>query len=534
MSHSNSYIFINGKIFTADDENPYGDSMIVKNKKICWIGRQTDLPSQKGTIIDLQGKRVIPGFVDSHMHPIMLADFRKKITAMPPAVNTIEDLVQAIKDCRKKQGPGKWIEGWGYDEQGLAEKRSPNRYDLDRGCSDSPVSIMRTCAHIRCVNSKALELADITRNTPNPQGGEIERDENGEPTGVLKENARNLLAPLLPLDSQDQKVQNLLDLGDLLISQGVTTICDMGNLDPSDNIPIYEKAVAQGFKQRVGVYYMWDFFADDPYFNISPESMDKNQQIFTAGLKLIGDGSISGRTAWMNRPYLGSQNEFGISVCDNHLLESAISFCKSHHCQLSLHAMGARAIARMVNRICLEETWTQDGTPYVRVEHVTDPTSDSIKKAAQHGIAFVTQPIFLYAESKSYLKNLGLDWLQTCYPIRSLLESNVKLAFSTDAPATFWANPSDPFPGLKQAVTRKAYDGTDCGQNQTVDIETAIKLYTRESASAAGFHSLGMLAPGYHADFLVLSEDILLIDPQDIDQIYVEKTYIGGECVYQS
>src|SRR5699024_3093540 len=171
------------------------------------------------------------------MHPVMLADFRKKITIMPPEINSIEELVSAIQKKRSQQPAGAWIQGWGYDEQGFAEKRSPNRYDLDRGCSDSPVSIMRTCAHIRCVNSKALELAGINRDTPDPQGGEIERDENGEPTGVLKENASSLMASLLPLEPEEQKVQNLLDLGKLMNSQGITAICDMGNLNSSDNIP---------------------------------------------------------------------------------------------------------------------------------------------------------------------------------------------------------------------------------------------------------------------------------------------------------
>ena len=243
----------------------------------------------------------------------------------------------------------------------------------------------------------ALKMAGIDRNTPDPPGGEIERDENGEPTGVLKENARNLIVPLMPQESVEQHVDNLLELGEVLISQGITTICDMGNLDSSDNIPVYEAAAERGFHQRVGVYYMWDFFADDKDFHIPEELFDRNRQIFAAGLKLIGDGSISGRTAWMNRPYYGSDNEYGISVCSDHLIETAISFCSENHCQLSMHAMGGRAISRMVDRACQETSWTSGDIPYVRVEHVTDPSEESIRKAAEHGISFVSQPIFPYA-----------------------------------------------------------------------------------------------------------------------------------------
>ena len=526
--------FVNGKIFTSDHRMPYADAMTVAGGRIVAIGSEKDLPGDRGTVIDLKGRRVIPGFVDAHMHSVMLADCMKKITVMPPEICSIEELVQAIRERRAQQEPGQWIEGWGYDEQGFAEKRSPNRYDLDRGCSDAPVALLRNCAHIRCVNSMALKLAGIDRNTPDPPGGEIERDENGEPTGVLKETARNLIAPLLPVESDEEKVENLLGLGKLLAARGITAVCDMGNLDPSDNFPVYEAAAERGLCQKAGVYYMWDFFADNEVFEIPAERLDRNRQIFAAGLKLLGDGSISGKTAWMHRPYKDSTDNYGICVCTDELLESAVGFCKKNHCQLSMHAMGGRAIERMVNRAAGEEKWTPEGIPYVRIEHVTDPSAESIEKAAACGISFVTQPIFLYAESASYLANLGSDWMKRCYPVKTILEKGVTLGFSTDAPATFWAVPYDPFPGLKLAVTRTAADGTDCGKENAIDIETAIKLYTRGAARAAGFPETGMLAEGYHADFVVLDRDILSISPEEIDQIQVEATYADGVCVYRS
>ena len=531
------HLFINGKIFTSDTKHPYADAMVVQDGKILWTGERDAMPAawkeEIASVTDLEGRRVIPGFVDAHMHPVMLADFRKKITIMPPEINSIEELVSAIQKKRSQQPAGAWIQGWGYDEQGFSEKRSPNRYDLDRGCSDSPVSITRTCAHIRCVNSMALKMAGIDRNTPDPPGGEIERDENGEPTGVLKENARNLVLPLMPQETAEEHVENLLELGQVLISQGITSICDMGNLDTGDNIPLYEAAAQKGFYPRVGVYYMWDFFADDPNFEIPQSRMDRNRQIFAAGLKLIGDGSISGRTAWMSRPYYGSDEEYGISVCSDELLESAIDFCKKNHCQLSIHAMGGRAISRMIDRVCRESAWTCESIPSTRIEHVTDPSADSIRKAAEHGISFLSQPIFPYAESKSYVKNLGEAWLKECYPYKDMLDAGVSLGFSTDAPATYWSDPTDPFPGLKFAVTRTCADGTDGGQEQAVEIETAIRLYTIGAAQAAGFPDTGMLAAGYRADFVVLSDDILHVPSEDIDKVKVVQTYIGGTCVYQ-
>lgn len=526
-------LFENGIIFTSDDTNLYADAMLVSDGSIRWIGKKENIPAGEYEHVNLQGACVVPGFIDAHMHPVMLADFSKKISALPPEVHSIEELKEKIRQVRSAQQPGEWIEGWGYDEGKFEEKRSLNRYDLDAGCSDSPVSITRTCGHIRCVNSKALEIAGITRDTPDPEGGEIERDAYGEPTGVLKENARNLVLPFIPKESHEDKVQNLVDLGNLLKSQGIVAVCDMGNLDNGDNFPLYQEAARRGYCQETAIYYMWDYFADDPDFAIHETHRDKNGQIFAAGLKLIGDGSVSGRTAWMDKPYLGTMDEYGISTCSDSLMESAVSFCKRNHCQLSMHAMGGNAITRVVERAYREENWMQDDTPYVRVEHITDPAPESIQKAAEKGIFFVTQPIFMYAEIESYLTNLGEEWMRKCYPVRTMLDQGVQLCFSTDAPATSWAVPSDPFPCLKAAVTRKAYDGTDCGQDQRVDIETAVKLYTRESAKAAGFQRIGQLKEGYKAHFAVLDRNLFTIPEEEIDQVKVTALYVSGKCEYQ-
>lgn len=526
-------MYCNGNIFTSDEENPYADAMLVQDGKIQWIGKEEQAPPTECKKYDLEGACVIPGLIDAHMHPMMLADYSRQISALPPEVCSIEELVEKIKERRMHQKPGEWILGWGYDEGKFAEKRSITRYDLDQGCSDAPVCIVRTCGHIRCVNSKALELAGISRSTPDPEGGEIERDDSGEPTGVLKETARNLITKWMPKDSREDQIEKLVDLGKLLLSQGITAVADMGNLEPGDNLSLFQEAAKQGWKQRTAVYRMWEFFKDDPSFDITEEEMNRDQQIFAAGLKLIGDGSVSGCTAWMNRPYCGKKQEYGMPVLTKEQLESAIVFCKEHHCQLSVHAMGTRTIAMTVDRICTEPSWMKEEIPSVRIEHVTDPDRKSVKRAAEHNIAVVTQPIFMYAEVESYQKNLGDDWMKQCYPVKYMLDHGVLLCFSTDAPATAWAVPSNPFTNLKAAVTRKAYDGTDCGRDQAVDIETAVKLYTIKAAKITGFHGIGMLKKGYQADFIVLDRDIFHSNLDELDQIEVLAAYIHGTCVYE-
>lgn len=547
-------LFKNGKFFTADEERKYVTAMLVDAGKISWIGGEAELDPEilnKGDLktVDLGGRRVIPGLVDSHMHPTMLAGFSKQISALPPSIYSIAGLKDKIREVRKSQAAGEWIEGWGYDEGKLKEHRAPNRYDLDAACSDSPVSIMRTCAHIYSVNSKLLELAGITKDTPDPEGGQIDRDKDGEPTGILRENARFLITAIRPKPSDDEFIGSLVDLGRLLSYQGITTVGDMGSFEPGDFYSQYLKAVKKGFKQRVAMYLMWDNYKGDPSFDIAREQMDSDSQIKINGLKLIGDGSVSGRTAWMNRAYPNdSGSDFGsdsgsgsgsgsgycgMPVCSDEDIESALAFCKTRRCQLSVHSMGGRAIDRILRRIEQEDPWTGGDRPYLRLEHVTDPSDWAIETAAEKGVYFSSQPIFLYSEIESYVNNLGMDWLRRCYPYRTMLDKGIKLSFSTDAPATAWAIPSDPFSCIKGAVTRRAYDGTDCGQSQAVDIETAIRLYTIEGARLLEFPETGMLRQGYSADFVVLDRDILKIPKDEIDSVKVDETYIRGERVWR-
>ena len=548
-------LFINGKIFTSNRKQLYAEAILTEDGRITWVGGGEEAIQIKDSlypdeVIDLAGRTVIPGFVDAHMHPMMLAEYSRQIACLPPKINSIRQLSQAIaqaaeelrttEDARTTEVPRAaesgaglpWICGWGYDEGKYEEKRSPNRYDLDEGCADLPVFLVRSCEHIRCVNSKALEIAGITRDTPDPPGGSIDRDEQGEPTGILRENARDLVLPYMPAETEEDLISALTDLGELLTSQGIVAVADMGNLHAGGNYDYYIKAVEKGFRQRVALYYMWDYFMDEPAFAITPEVMDGERQIRIAGLKLIGDGSISGKTAWLYEPYLGTE-ERGMPVYTSESLERAIDFAKKSGCQISVHTMGGQAIDRIVDRIYREEDWTDGSVPYLRVEHVTEPTEEAMRKASEKGFAFASQPIFEYCEIETYRANMDKERLEHIYPHRTELEHGIHLCLSTDAPATSWAVPSDPFPNLKSAVTRRAYDGTDIGQSERIDIETAIILYTKNAAETCGFSGLGQLAPGYSADFIVLSEDIFTVSEDRIDQIQVEETFIKGERVYE-
>lgn len=531
-------IYINGKIFTSDESNPFVKAMCVENGKILWCGDDekviASFADEKIDVVDLEGKCVIPGLVDSHMHPVTLAEFMAQIPCLPPETNSIEEMVEKIREVSDKSEESQWILGWGYDEGKFAEKRSPNRYDLDRGCKDKPVSIIRCCEHIRCVNSKALEMAGIDENALDPEGGEIERDEDGVPTGVLKETARNLVLPFMPLETEEDKINNLLALGKLLDSQGIVAIADMGNFYEGDNLGIFEEAGRRGFNQRVSVYYMWEFCSDKENFTVPAESLSPESKFHVGGLKLVADGSVSGRTAWMHEPYLdGTPEDIGLCVYSEDEMESAIKAAKKLGCQVSVHTMGGRAIDKVLDRIESEKKWTTGSTPHVRIEHVTEPSTEALDRIKKLQVGVATQPIFMYCEIESYIKNLEAERIKKAYPVRTMMEKGIQVSLSTDAPATAWAIPSDPFSNIESAVTRTAYDGTDLGKGEAISVEDAIRLYTIEGARNMGLAGVGKIEEGYLGNFAILDRDIFEIPPEDIHNVKVLGTYIEGEKVYE-
>lgn len=526
MTVKEERIFYNAKIFTSNPEKPYASALAVRDGRITWIGEQNDLEKLDNSAIDLKGRRVIPSFIDAHLHPLLLAKTSKQIAATPPNVYSIKELQEKIRKQREIQGSDSWIKGWGYDEGKLSEGCAPTRWDLDKAAPDLPVIVTRTCSHIAVVNSKALEIAGITKDTPNPPGGKIDKDAEGEPTGILRENARNLVLQHMPAESFEENVQALAELSPKLLAKGITAIADlMSRVEPIDFFDLYNEAHNRGLKQRTVLYYKWQDIEKNPL--IDKSKLSNQNPVYVGGVKILSDGSVSGQTAWVNKPYLGDGENYGIPMTSEEELLAAAKGAKQNKIQLVVHAMGTQAIDLIINTFYGKKGWLTD-IPSIRIEHAAMPSAQALKRAAEMGIAFVPQSIFLFAEIESYLKNLGAEWTRQTYPIRDMLDAGIKIALSSDAPATAWADPVNPFVGLKSAVTRKAYDGTDTGQKQRIDICTAITLYTRAAQEITGILDVGQLTPGYHADFIVLDQDILEIENEKIDQVSVDETYMGG------
>ncbi|RPF53879.1 amidohydrolase [Aquisalibacillus elongatus] len=525
-------LYYNGKIFTSNDDQLYADALIEEDEKIKWIGSEKDLTVKPERQVDLHEKRVLPGLIDSHMHPMFLAEAIQSVLCLPPLVYSIEDMKYKLAERVESSELGEWVEAWGYDESKLKERRIPTKADLDEVSRDVPIVATRTCTHILSVNSKALELAGITRHTEDPEGGLIERDENGDPTGVLRETARDLILNVKPQPTLEDKVEQLLGLNDYLLSRGLLNVTDLyANIKP-DDYELYQVAVERGFTPRVGLYYRFDQMKENDKFEISDEFLDRSKQVHVGGVKIMADGSISGQTAWVYEHYLGTEGECGLSTVSSSMIKKAARTARQNQIQLVVHAMGDRATDAVLDAVDEESNWLDEG-PSIRLEHVTFPSTRVLERSRKWSIGFVPQTIFLFAEIESYLNNVGRSRTERSYPIKTFLDQNILTALSSDAPATTWADPANPFIGIQSAVRRIAYNGEAYGSAEEIDVETAIKLYTREAQKVTRIPDIGQLKEGYEADFIVLDQDILNIDQDQIGETKVEQAFKKGELVYQ-
>ncbi|KHF39431.1 amidohydrolase [Halalkalibacter okhensis] len=525
-------LFYNGLIYTSNPKQPYAEAMVVEDGMITSIGNLAALDKEAtGERIDLCGQRVLPGFIDAHMHPLMLAEVDEKIFCGPPNVFSIQDLKEKIQEklVNAKGKHHQWILGWGYDEVKLAEKRTPTRWDLDEISIDVPIILTRTCTHIVVANSMAMELAGITTESVSPYGGEIEKRSDGELTGIFKETARELIYQVMPQKTKEEKANLLVTLSHKLLSQGITATTDL-MADPSRDYDLFKMAFDLGYKQKTVLYYMWDQLKHCPE-KLCETDKESYPNLEVGGIKLFGDGSVSGRTAWVSAPYVNEDKNFGLSTTSVNELLGAAKRAKEYNVQLVIHAMGDVAIEQIVDTFEDIKPWLWDA-PSIRIEHAAFLSKQTLLKAINARIGFVTQPIFLFAEYDSYIHNLGKERTDQSYPFKTMVELGADMCFSSDAPATSWQDTSNPLIGIQAAVTRTAYTGDEFNINERLSIEECIDLYTRKAMEMTRIPKIGQLKEGYYADFIILNRDILHVRSEDIDKINVMETYIQGKRVF--
>lgn len=527
--------FINGIILTIEEDNPKAHAILVTGERIAWVGSNegiTDLIDSETEVIDLEGKTLIPGFIDCHAHPLTFGLSLMAINCSSPPMYSVINIVNAFKEEASKKGVGQWLTGIGYDDFKLEEKRHPTRWDLDPVTPKNPVIIKRLCGHITVVNSVVLELAGITKNTKDPEGGRIDRNlETGEPTGVLRGAAMTQIRNIIPSHSPEDLRKAIHLMEEQFIARGVTSVSEAG-VDNPNYIQAYQKAIRDdGMPLRVNL--MMSTLVQPELDKLGFMTGFGDGKLKLGAVKILFDGSSSGRTAALTQPYEDDPASIGILYTSQEELYEKVKAAHMSGFQVGVHAIGDRAIKGVLDAYEKVLTELPENDHRFRIEHcgLNDPTI--VSRIKDLGVIPVSQPIFLYGEGESYRAGWGEERVKWAYPMKSWLEAGIKPAMSSDCPATSGEELISPLLGIYVAVTRKTDRGQELGPEQKISAKDALKAYTLNGAYATFEDKIkGSIVAGKYADFAVLSQDPTNVPPEEIKDITVEMTVIGGRVEY--
>lgn len=519
-------VFYNGTLITLDPRQPTPEALAVQSGRVQASGRLADLEclfSEKTHRIDLQGRALLPGFHDAHVHIWKLGSLCSHILDLRD-VSTLEELKERLAAFAQRHPSAPWIVGRGYNETRMREGRGPTRNDLDQAVPDRPALVIRTCAHIGVANTPALRASGIEAMSADPEGGAIQRDAHGRATGVVRETALGLVLQKIP--EPDQKTYEEMILAGMkqLLKQGVTGATDPGvppallsayrSLDAGKRLPLRTNVMATLLPDG----------GDRPY--PLPE-IYRSAHLQVAGVKLFADGGLSGATAAISLPYR-HHGQSGILRLQRAQLLGLAKDAQSAGLQVAVHAIGDRAIAQVLD--VYKELADLAGARRHRIEHCGLPQASDLQLMYGLGVFVIPQPIFLNELGENFRAYLPAELLQRCYPIRSILQAGIDCAFSSDGPVVQTTNP---LTGIQCAVLRRDRTGAIIAGHEAVSVEEGLTAYTLAGAKACGWEAAcGTLEPGKWADCVVLSGDPRKQSPEGLDQIHVEQVFIGGKCVY--
>lgn len=524
--------FINGKIYTVNDKQPLAESVIIENNKIVFVGSNQDakkIIDDQTRVIDLKGKLMLPGFIDNHVHFITGGFYLLGID-LRPANSTLE-FKQILKDYAEKH-PGKWITGGYWDHEKWEIKDLPTKEMIDEVVKDQPVFVDRLDGHMGVANSFALKLAGITKDTESPDGGLIVKDsKTGEPTGVLKDNAMYLITKHIPEPSAEENYEALLAALEEAKKLGITSVQD---ITYSDALTAFNRAKSEG-KLTCRIFTRWPI-GDYQYLVKNNIKIGYGDDLIKMGsLKAFADGSLGSSTAWFFERYNQDTMTTGLpmDIITDGSMEKWCIDADKNGLQLSVHAIGDRANSFMLDLFEKIKKENPNWDRRFRLEHAQHVRFNDIPRFKEIGVIASVQPYHCIDDGVWAEKRIGPERIKYTYPFKSFLDAGVKMCFGTD----WYVAPLNPLLGLYAAVTRRTLDGKNPNgwvPEQKISIEDAIKCYTINSAYASFEENIkGSIEVGKLADLIVLSDDILTIDPVKIKDAQVEMTVFDGKIIYQ-
>ncbi len=532
-------ILLNGNIRTQDAKRPSAEAVRLHGSKIVQVGSNDAVKAAAGRreeIIDLKGKLVLPGLIDSHFHFYEMA--RNYGSVDLSTVFSFNEMEKAVAAKAAQSRSGEWVLGYGFNESDWPENRMPDKTDLDRVSPENPVCIWRSDLHLGVANSSALKAAGIDSATPDPEGGTIARDGAGNPTGVLREIALNLIKEAVPAKSEADILENMERGMQDLHALGLTAVHDirlMGGEDGAASLKAWQRLYEEN-RLHLRCHVSLPGEMTEEAVGLGLRTGFGNDKLRLGHLKFFSDGGMGARTAWMIEKYLDA--EYGIPATSVEEIEAAAMKADKAGLRLLVHAVGDRANREMIAMFERVEKAGQGkkgrkhAIPH-RIDHVQMVRPEDLDRmAALNNVIASCQPNNLSIDI-SMIDMCAGEKGKYAYALRRILDRHIPLVLSSDAPVS---NPN-PLAGIYSAVTRKRMDRTpEQGwyPDQALRVEEAVSGYTLSAATAAGQQDIfGSIAEGKFADMAVFETDIFSIPAEEIADVRVDMTLFDGEVVYE-
>ena len=531
-------IITNARVYTVDKQQPRAEAVAVLGERIAAVGSASAIDAWRGPgtrVIDAGGRLVLPGFDDAHVHfldsGLGLASVQLKDAGSP------QEFAARIAQYAAKQPKGRWILGGTWDEQRWNPPQLPTREMIDKVTPDNPVAVGRYDGHMYLANSRALKLAHITAETPDPPGGEIGRDAHGNPTGILKDAAKSLVEAVIPPLSHEQRLEAVRSALKLARSVGVTSVQEMANSneDLSRNLEAYKELQEKGeLTTRIYVAPLIDDWQS--YARVGMRHAFGSSLLRTGAMKAFADGSLGSTTAYFFQPYTDDPKTRGLLTDEMQPLSkmrARLIGADKAGLQLCVHAIGDEAISLVLDLFQNVAKANGEKDRRWRIEHAQHMAPKDFERFARLGVIASVQPYHAIDDGRWAERRIGPERIKTTYAFRTFLDHGVKLALGTD-----WdVAPLNPLLTIYAAVTRATLDGKNPNgwlPEQKLSVAEAVQAYTMGSAYAEfQENEKGSIIPSKLADMVILSDDIFAIDPKLIRNVQVETTIMGGKVVWQ-
>jgi len=533
-------IAVHGKVWTENPKQPEAEAIAVSGHRILAVGTTEQIERLRGSetkVLDLQGRRVVPGFNDAHVHFFWGGQGLASVQLRD--VTSREQFKQRVADYARTRPAGEWIVDGNWDEQKWSPVTLPAHEWIDDVTPNNPVWVNRSDGHMMLANAAAMKLAGITKDTPDVAGGVIGRDKDGNPTGIFKDAAKDLVERIIPPPSDTQVDAALLAAQQYALENGVTSVQDMGftGSHAADMQALvvrgYQRLVAEGkWKVRVSARFPLDHYRR--LADLGVMTNFGNDTLVLGSVKAFADGSLGSATAWFFEPFDDLPTSSGMptdQLAHPEQMFADMKAADSAGLHIATHAIGDRANKTILD---LYQRLEQENGPAdrrLRIEHAQHLRPEDIPRFAQLHVIASVQPYHCIDDGRWAETRIGHKRAMTTYAFRSLLDAGTILAFGSD----WFVAPIDPMAGIYAATTRRTLDGKNPNgwfPEQKVTVQQAVHAYTVGSAYAESQDDIkGSIAPGKLADFTVLSQDIFNIDPVQIENVKAAVTVLGGEIV---